>query len=100
MMKYQFPEEKEFILFFAKKLGAESIEKILNNDQILTEKEAEEFSYFYWKMVDSSIELEKSEHFPWPEGSEFWCEKAAHSMSGFINRAGFREIWNRVVNEQ
>jgi hypothetical protein len=100
MIKYQFPEEKEFILFFAKKLGAETIEKIINNNQILTKEEAEEFSKFYWNMVDCSIELEKTGNFPWPEGSEFWCEKVSHSMSGFINRAGFRDVWDKVVDEQ
>lgn len=100
MIKYQFPEEEEFILFFAKKLDAKVIEKILNSNQILTKEEAEEFSQFYWKMVDCSIELEKSENFPWAEGSEFWCEKVSHSMSGFINRAGFRDVWDTVVNEQ
>ncbi len=100
MIKYQFPEEEEFILFFAKRLGVTAIEKILKNNRISTKEEAEEFSQFYWKMVDCSIELEKAENFPWVEGSEFWCEKVSHSMSGFINRAGFSDVWDSVVNEQ
>lgn len=100
MIKYQFPEEKEFLLFFAKKLSDQLSEKIIIEGKISTKEDAEHFSRFYWEMVNCSIELEKTESFPWPEGSEFWCEKVSHSMSGFINRAGFAEVWNRVVDEQ
>ena len=100
MIKYQFPEEKEFILFFAKKASDALVVKIVNEDRIYTKEEAIHFSYFYWKMVDLSIELEKSNNFPWPEGSEFWCEKVSHSIGGFLNRAGFGNVWDEVANEQ
>jgi hypothetical protein len=100
MIKYQFPEEKEFILFFANKLSDDLIIKIINEERILTKEDAKHFSYFYWKMVDLSIELEKNEIFPWSEGSEFWCEKVSHSIGGFLGRAGFGDVWDDVANEQ
>lgn len=100
MIKYQFPEEKEFILFFAKKLSDENVIEIISDEKISTEEDAKRISYFYWKMVDCSIELEKNDGFPWVEGSEFWCEKVSHSIGGFINRSGYGYVWDKVANEQ
>jgi hypothetical protein len=100
MIKYQFPEEKEFLIFFAKRLSDKLSEKIIFEEKLTTEEQAEHFSRFYWKVLDCSIELEKTGSFPWVEGSEFWCEKVAHSLGGFINRSGFSDVWNRVTDEQ
>jgi hypothetical protein len=100
VIKYKFPEEKEFMLFFAKKLSDEWSEKIINEEKILTIEDAEHFSRFYWRMVDCSIEHEKMESFPWSEGSEFWCEKVSHLIAGFLHRTGFADVWNKVADEQ
>ncbi|MES2823235.1 MAG: hypothetical protein V4732_06525 [Pseudomonadota bacterium] len=100
MIKYKFPEEKEFILYFSKKLKDESIERILSEQNVLTEEDAKHLSYFYWRMIDCSIAIEEKEELPWPEGAEFWSEKVMYSISGFIKRSGFGEIWDTVVEEQ
>lgn len=100
MISYRFPEEKEFIVFFAKRIGEPSIITLLETDAPLTEKNAEEISHFFWKMIDSAVELESKEDSPWSEGCEFWTEKVMYSLMAHLKQLGYGDVWNRVLKSQ
>jgi len=100
MILYRFPEEKEFIEFFAKRIGEPSKITLLDGDAPLTEKNAEELSHFFWKMIDAAVELEAKEDSPWPEGCEFWNEKVMYSLMACLKQSGYSDVWNRVLKSQ
>lgn len=101
MIQYRFSEESDYVSYYAKKLNDTVTLEILRRGEVLSEDEATHLSRFYWRMVDASIEDEKNNVIlPWAEGAEFWNEKLMNSLSGYLERAGYEEQWDRVVDEQ
>lgn len=91
MISYRFPEEKEFILFFSKKLGDESILSLLEKPEPITLYEAQKISDFFWRMIDSATYLQEVEECPWSEGYEFWSEKVLQSTAAFLKKSGYEK---------
>lgn len=98
MIEYKYPEEQKYVEFFAKELNDDLALSILASDDALTKETATYLSMFFWRMVDCSIEFEKNKKLPWPEGSEFWCEKLINSIGGYIERSGFADEWDEVLD--
>ena len=92
MISYSFPEEKEFILFFAERIGDQSIPALLEGSKPITLDEARRISLFFWKMIDLAVELQDSEECPWPEGYEFWSEKVLQSITAFLKKSGYEKV--------
>ena len=69
-------------------------------DAVIDETAALHISEFFWTMVDSSINCTKEKKYPWPDGAEFWNEKILTSLSGSLERLGFIQIWDDVVDKQ
>ena len=99
MILYQFPEEREFIVFFSEKLGEKDIPELLDKSLSLGESEAKRISLFFWKMIDLAVELQNNGECPWPEGYEFWCEKVLQSITAFLKKSGYGNILNEVSAE-
>lgn len=94
MIKYKFDEENQYIQYYANKLNDEKVLKILEAEEVKNADEATYLTEFFWRMVDASIEDEKSGvELPWVEGSEFWNEKLMYSISGYLERAGYELQW-------
>lgn len=101
MINYRFDEEKDYLLYYAQRLDDTLTQNILNSGTVASSAEAEHLSRFFWRMVDTSIEDEKQKiQLPWPENAEFWNEKTMRSISGYLERAGYEAIWERVSDEQ
>jgi len=101
MITYKFDEESEYVEYYSKKIGDPIILEILNVGTVKNSEEATLLSEFYWKMVDKSIEDEKSGlKLPWKEGAEFWNEKIMISLSGYLEKVGYENEWDGVVDEQ
>lgn len=101
MIKYKFDEELQYIKFYAEKLKEDKALEIIDADEVKNSEEATYLSHFFWKMVDCSIEDEKSGiELPWDEGAEFWNEKIMNSISGYLERAGYEKQWEDVVDQQ
>lgn len=101
MIEFKFDEEKEYILHYAKKLKDNKALEIINSGEVRNSDDALYLSHFFWEMVDSSIEDEEAEiELPWPEGAEFWNEKIMNSLSGYLDRAGYENEWDSVVDQQ
>lgn len=101
MINYHFDEEKDYLLYYAQRLNDTLTQTILNNGVVASDTEAEHLARFFWRMVDKSIEDEQQNiPLPWPENAEFWNEKTMRSISGYLERAGYEAIWERVSDEQ
>ena len=59
MIEYQFKEEQDFAIHYAKVLERPVILSILDRGCVSTEEEARALSIFFWDMVDKTIEIEK-----------------------------------------
>lgn len=88
--------EKEFILFFSKKMDNQSIPSLLEKSAPITQEEAEIISVFFWKIIDLAVDLQNSEECPWPEGYEFWSEKVLQSIAAFLKSSGYENILNEA----
>lgn len=101
MITYRFDEEKEYAIYYAEKMDSQLALQILQKDSVSDNKEAKALSEFFWHMVDASIQDEESGvELKWVEGAEYWNEKLMTSLSGYLERCGYEEIWDRVVDEQ
>lgn len=49
--------------------------------------------------MDKSIAAEKCNKLDvYPEGAEFWNEKLMNSISGYLERMGFEQQWDEIVD--
>jgi hypothetical protein len=101
VIKFKFPEEKEYVVHFAKKMDDTKLLSIIQSGEVKSEEEAEYLSKFFWRMVDKSIEDEElgiSSVFV--ESNEFWNEKIMYSISGYLERIGYENIWENIADAQ
>ncbi len=100
MIIFKYPEERDIIFYYAGKLADHRAAEIFANEVGIDEAAALHISEFFWKMVDSSIVCTKEKNYPWGDGAEFWNEKILNSLSGYLERFGFIDIWDSVVDKQ
>lgn len=101
MLTFKFPEERAYLELFQSILQSSAIRELLAGKSVETSVQAIEIAEFFWSMVDKSIELEKQGKFDqFPEGAEFWNEKLMYSISGYLERIGFEDEWEAVVDRQ
>lgn len=101
MIEYQFKEEKDFAIGYAKELGRPIVLSILSRGYVETKEEARELSVFFWDMVDKTIESEqKGVTEKWNENGKFWTEKLLQTFSGHLEAIGYSDIWDEEVDKQ
>ena len=103
LLKFEFkcPEERTFLELIQSMLNSPIAQKILDDQGICSSSEAAALAEFFWALVDKSIELEKlGELDQFLEGAEFWNEKLMYSISGYLERIGFENEWEEVVDRQ
>lgn len=100
MISYKFPEERDYLYFFCGQLSDTKVVALLNGEAELNADMAQYLSEFFWRMVDKSILVEKEGKFPWPDGAEFWNEKLLYSISGYLEKSGFGDVWDTEVDKQ
>lgn len=101
MIEYKFKEESDYVLYYAEKLQDSRAIELLKQKEVKDSSDALYLSKLFWRIVDASIEDEKSGIvLPWSEGAEFWNEKLMNSLSGYLERAGYESEWDRTVDEQ
>ena len=100
MIKYKFDEELKYLKYYARKMNAFEILKILDKGGVNSKEEATSLSEFFWNMVESSIDDEDNGiKLPWVEGAEFWNEKIMNTISGYLERSGYENIWDEVSDK-
>ena len=101
MIKYKFDGELQFAKYYANKLKDTKALEIIESGVVKNKEEAQYLSNYFWRMVDSSIEDEKQKiHLPWVESAEFWTEKLMYSISGYLERSGYEDVWENVADKQ
>lgn len=101
MIEYQFEEEKDFAIYYARELDRPIVSSILSRGFVETREEAKELSKFFWEMVDKTIEFEKQGvGKKWNEGSKFWTEKLLQTFSGHLEVTGYSDVWDEEVDHQ
>ena len=100
MILFRHPEERDIVFYYAGKLADHKAATIFANEVIVDEAAALHISELFWTMVDSSINCIKEKNYPWTDGAEFWNEKILTSLSGSLERLGFIEVWDGVVDKQ
>lgn len=98
MISYSYPEEKEYVLFFAEKLGNKIVPELLESEAPISDDDAYKISAFFWDMIDLSVELNNSQECPWPEGYEFWSEKILQSFAAFLKKSGYENSLQEAAN--
>ena len=97
MIKYKFPEEREYVLHYAKRMSDSTALGIFETGEVNSIEEAEYLSRFFWRMVDKSIEDEEQGMPPLHvESNEFWNEKLLYTISGYLEREGYEDVWSTI----
>lgn len=101
MITYKYDGELRFAKYYANKLKDNKALAILESGVVKNKDEAQYLSNFFWRMVDSSIEDEKLKApLPWSESAEFWTEKLMYSISGYLERSGYADAWEKESDKQ
>jgi hypothetical protein len=100
MISYRLEQEKEVFIHFAELLNDDKAKFILEAGEVTDDEEARYLSQFFWRVVNKSVEI-KQNNDPWPfeNGGEFWLEKLHNSIGGYLERAGYEDIWDDEVDK-
>lgn len=99
MIKYKFHQEKAVFLYFAELLDNQKALDLIEQGEVSSCEDARYLSQFYWQAVEKSAEI-KHNNEPWPfeNGGEYWLEKLYNSIGGYMERAGYEEIWDDEID--
>lgn len=100
MIEYQYKEEKDFAIHYAKELDCTVVLSILHRGFVESREEAQALSKFFWEMVGKSIEYDNQgvDH-GWSEGGRFWTEKLLQTFGGHLDAAGYADVWDEEVDK-
>ncbi len=98
MIDYKFPEEKEFILHYAKKLNRPEVEHIIEAGQAVTSEEATSLSSFFWDMVDETVKDNKNGlTVAGQTDLEAMNEYVFESIRAYLRNNGYEKEWDEQV---
>lgn len=100
MITHRFEQEKEVFIYFADQLGDHKAKAIIQSGMVNDANEARYLSQFFWRAVNKSVDIKDNKE-PWPfeSGGEFWLEKLHNSIGGYLERAGYEDIWDDEVDK-
>ena len=100
MIEYRFPEEKEFILFYAKKSEASEIVSIVQRGYVQNAAEAQMLANFFWQMVDNAVQDESNGSVASEiaaKGREL-TEVLLSTISNYLIKAGYGREWDAAAD--
>jgi hypothetical protein len=100
MINYQDDSEPDFAKFFAQRLKDTKALSILTKGSVNDREEAVYLSQFFWRMVDQSIKDDSDLDSPWKGSSEYWTEKLYNSFGGYLESAGYSQVWDAEIDKQ
>jgi len=101
MINFKTEEEKMFVGFYAKKIGDELSQSIIERLVVSSSNEADHLSSFFWDMVDAAIQDEKNGiDTPWDQGSEYLSEKVMYAISAYLEKSGYEKVWEEVSDSR
>ena len=92
---------KILALHYAKKIGDDFFILFLNSKvEINSPQDAIVVTTFFWKMIDLSIEdNEDGISVEGIDDLEFWMHKLFNKISGYLEKIGFEEQWDKTTKE-
>lgn len=98
MIEYKFPEEKDFLLHYARKLKKPKIEAIIEAGEVRSSNEANLLSMFFWEMVDEIVK-DKELHVvvAGQTDLEAWNEYVFESIRAYLRNNGYEKEWDAHV---
>ena len=98
MIQYKFPEEKNFLLHYAKKLGNPTVAKIITVGEVQSSEEANALSRFFWEMVDEIVkDKEAGEVVAGQSNLEAWNEYIFESVRAYLRNSGYEKEWDAHI---
>ena len=98
MIEYKFPEEKEFILHYAKILNKPKIIAIINTGYVNSSKDAFLLAKFFWEMVDEIVKDKESHKvIAGQTDLEAWNEYVFESIRAYLRNNGYEKEWDENV---
>lgn len=95
MIAYKYPEEKEILMHYARKLKANDIIEIIDNGYVKNANEAKLLTAFFWQMVDESVKdaeqgLDAAGH----RDLQAYDEYIMNTFRSYLINAGYEKEWN------
>ena len=92
MINFTYPQELDICLKYAHKLGAKDVIEILGRGEVKSSSEAAALSKFYWAMVATTVEEEKTGLIL--DDMDMWLEKICNSLFFYLSNNGYEEEWD------
>ena len=98
MIEYRYPEEKDFLLHYAKKLNKPDIEEIICVGEVNSSEEANALSSFFCVMVDETAkDNEQSAVIAGQTDLETLNEYVFESIRAYLRNNGYEKEWHAHV---
>lgn len=95
MIEYKFPEEKDFLLHYARKLKNPEVEAIIAAGEVTSSNEANLLSMFFWEMVDEIVkDKETNVIVAGQTDLEAWNEYVFESIRAYLRNNGYEKEWD------
>jgi len=94
MINYRHNEEKEIAIYYAQLLGEKQAESIIEKGSVDNSDEARILSAFYWKMVDKTVEEDKSGINKKYKDIDMWLEYLCNSLYIYLSNEGYEKEWD------
>ena len=96
MINYKFPEEKELILHYARKLKKPDIEDIIDSGEVTPSEQANTLASFFWQMTDEIVkDKETNQTVAGQSDLEAWNEAVFESIRAYLRNNGYEKEWDK-----
>jgi hypothetical protein len=88
-------------LYYAKQFNADPLIPILECEAAVSSKEeAQALSRFFWQMLDAAAE-DRDNHVEvlGEKDLQRWMERSMNIISGYLERIGYHDEWDKVSDE-
>lgn len=99
MIEYKFPEEKDFLLHYAKKMNRPLVEQVIDAGEARSTAEAEALAEFFWEMTDEIVKDKKTgEVVAGQSDLEAWNEYVFESVRAYLRNNGYEAEWEKYAD--
>ncbi|PKD39910.1 hypothetical protein CWO84_12965 [Methylomonas sp. Kb3] len=95
MIAYKYPEEKEILMHYARKLQANGIIEIIDKGYVKNANEAKLLTAFFWQMVDESVQdAEQGVDAAGHRDLQAYDEYIMNTLRSYLVNAGYEKEWS------
>ena len=95
MIEYKFPEEKEFLLYYAEKSKNHAVLEVLSNGYAKDKTQAVELARFFWWLTDEVVkDIDNGVQVLGLDDLQAWNEYVFETIRSYLRNNGYEKEWD------